>query len=56
MVSILGFLLLPPAMQICGKRVFGVMYGIDDVLWAWRNSPGRLGDIVDREAQCLCRY
>ena len=24
-VSVLGFLLLPPAMQICGKRMFGVM-------------------------------
>ena len=23
--SVLGFLLLPPATQICGKRVFGVM-------------------------------
>ena len=22
--SVLGFLLLPPAMQICGKRVFGM--------------------------------
>ena len=22
--SVLGFLLLPPASQICGKRVFGV--------------------------------
>ena len=30
--SILGFLLLPPAMQICGKRVLLVMYGIDGVL------------------------
>ena len=23
--SVLGFLLLPPATQICGKRVFGMM-------------------------------
>ena len=30
--SILGFLLLPPVMQICGKRVHLVMYGIDGVL------------------------
>ena len=28
-VSVLGFLLLPPATQICGKRVFGVMQWID---------------------------
>ena len=29
---------------------------IDGVLWAWRNSPGRLGAIVDREVQGLCCY
>ena len=56
MASILGFLLLPPATQICGKRVFGVMCGIDGVWWAWRDSPGGLGVIVDREAQGLCCY
>ena len=56
MVSILGFLLLPPATQICGKRVFRVMCGIDGVQWAWRDSPGGLGVIVDREAQGLCCY
>ena len=28
---VLGLLLLPPAMQICGKRVFGMTEGIDGV-------------------------
>ena len=30
-VSILGLLLLPPATQIRGKRVFGMTEGIDGV-------------------------
>ena len=30
-VSVLGLLLLPPATQIRGKRVFGMTEGIDDV-------------------------
>ena len=51
--SVLGFLLLPPAMQICGKRVFRVIQGIDGDQWAWRNTPGRLGVVVDREASKL---
>ena len=55
-VSALGFLLLPPAMQICGKRVFGMTQGIDGVWWAWRNTPGGLGTVVDREVQGLCCY
>ena len=54
--SVLGFLLLPPATQICGKRVFRLVQGIDDDQLVWRDSPGGLGVIVDREAQCLCRY
>ena len=29
--SVLGLLLLPPAMQMCGKRVFGMAKGIDGV-------------------------
>ena len=29
MASVLSLLLLPPVMQISGKRVFGVVYGID---------------------------
>ena len=29
--SVLGLLLLPLATQICGKRVFGMTKGIDDV-------------------------
>ena len=29
--SVLRLLLLPPATQVCGKRVFGVVKGIDDV-------------------------
>ena len=29
--SVLGFLLLPPATQVCGKRVFGMVQGIDIV-------------------------
>ena len=29
MASVLGFLLLPPAMQICGKRVLLVVQRID---------------------------
>ena len=29
--SLAGLLLLPPATQICGKRVFGVAKGIDGV-------------------------
>ena len=48
--SVLGFLLLPPATQVCGKRMFGVMKGIDDARRVWRNTPGGLGVIVDREA------
>ena len=32
MASVLRLLLLPPATQICGKRVFGMAEGIDDVL------------------------
>ena len=47
---------MPPVMQVRGKRVLGVMCGIDGVLWAWRDSPGRLGVLVDREAQGLCHY
>ena len=54
--SLLGFLLLPPATQICGKRVFWVAERIDGVRWAWRNTPGGLGTVVDREAQGLCCY
>ena len=56
MASVLGFLLLPPATQVCGKRVFRVFEGIDGVRQAWRNTPGGLGVIVDREAQGLCCY
>ena len=29
--SILRLLLLPPVTQVCGKRVFGMTKGIDDV-------------------------
>ena len=29
--SVLGLLLLPPATQVCGKRVFGMTEGIDGV-------------------------
>ena len=54
MVLVLGFLLLPPAMQICGKRVFWVVQGIDGVQEVWRDTPGGLSVIVDREAQGLC--
>ena len=53
-VLVLGFLLLPPAMQICGKRVFWVVQGIDGVQEVWRDTPGGLSVIVDREAQGLC--
>ena len=53
---VLCFLLLPPATQICGKRMFGVTEGIDGVRQAWRNTPGGLGVIVDREVQDLCCY
>ena len=54
MASGSGLLLLPPATQICGKRMFGVAEGIDGVWQAWRITPGGLGVIVDREAQGLC--
>ena len=54
--SVLRPLLLPPATQVCGKRVFGVAKGIDDVCEAWRDTPSEVGVIVDREAQCLCCY
>ena len=43
-------------MQVCGKRVFGVVQGIDGVRQVWRDTPGRLGVIVDWEAQGLCSY
>ena len=55
-VSVLGPLLLPLATQVCGKRVFGVVQGIDGVRWARRITPGRLGGIVDWEMQSLCSY
>ena len=56
MASVLGSLLLPLATQVRGKRVFGVAEGIDDVRWAWRNTPGGFGVVVDWEAQGLCSY
>ena len=44
MASVLGFLLLPPAMQVCGKRVFGVTERIDDVR--------RRGGILQADSVC----
>ena len=56
MALVLGFLLLPPVTQICGKRVFRVAEGIDGVWYAWRDTPGGIGVVVDWEAQGLCSY
>ena len=53
---VLGFLLLPPATQMCGKGVFWVMKGID---CDWRCGGALQVDsvfTVDREVQCLCCY
>ena len=47
MALVLGFLLLPPVAQICGKRMLGVLYGIDGVLWVWRN--------YSRQTRCYSR-
>ena len=55
-VSFLGLLLLPPVTQICGKRVFGVVYGIDGVRGRGGTLQADSVFIVDWEAQGLCSY